>query len=262
MVADFLLRKQPEADQKTGDRLAYALIAENGYEELDHFPVLDGSWPTISPALPVFLAGPNERLQTACSALGRFLDFTDRWNKWLALSLEAETKAVAVHDFSNAGWRAINNGWLPRLRGQPTEVLACADRAAAHWREAKSRTRERAIAIGLRGSRHLLAEDEPAAIVTDRDAVELDQTLGRERVELAISLSGLADVEQLSSDFTAAERDFRESLWIAKVVRHPEGVAEMTGALANLALEREDWRGAEKLTREALLLSERLAAKS
>ena len=72
MVADFLRRKRPEVVAETGDRLekrAYALIVENGYEKHDRFPVLDAAWPTVAPALPLFLAGPNDRLQTVCDAL-------------------------------------------------------------------------------------------------------------------------------------------------------------------------------------------------
>ena len=72
MVADFLRRKRPEVVAETGNRLeerAYALIVENGYEKHDRFPVLDANWPTVAPALPLFLAGPNPRLQTVCDAL-------------------------------------------------------------------------------------------------------------------------------------------------------------------------------------------------
>ena len=69
MVAEFLRRKRPEVVAETGNRLenrAYALIIENGYEKHDRFPVLDAAWPTVAPALPLFLAGPNDRLQTVC----------------------------------------------------------------------------------------------------------------------------------------------------------------------------------------------------
>jgi hypothetical protein len=82
MVADFLRRKRPEVVVETGSRLeqrAYALIVENGYDKHDRFPVLDAAWPTVAPALPLFLAGPNERLQTVCNALANFLHFTGRW---------------------------------------------------------------------------------------------------------------------------------------------------------------------------------------
>ncbi|MGH8471273.1 MAG: hypothetical protein ACREVJ_02190, partial [Gammaproteobacteria bacterium] len=64
MVADSLRRSRPEVVAETGSRLeqrAYALIVENGYDKHDRFPVLDANWPAVAPALPLFLAGPNER---------------------------------------------------------------------------------------------------------------------------------------------------------------------------------------------------------
>ena len=75
LVADFLRKKKPEVVAETGDRLekrAYALVVENGYEQHDRFPVLDAAWPTVAAALPRFLAGPNDRLQTVCEALDTF----------------------------------------------------------------------------------------------------------------------------------------------------------------------------------------------
>jgi hypothetical protein len=45
---------------------------------------------------------------------------------------------------------------------------------------------------------------------------------------------------------------------VARAVGYPEGVAHVTGNLAALALDREDWPGAETLAREALALSEEL----
>jgi tetratricopeptide (TPR) repeat protein len=64
--------------------------------------------------------------------------------------------------------------------------------------------------------------------------------------------------EMASGDFDAAERDYREALSIAVGANNREGVAAYTGNLAELALERIDWPGAEALAREALSLAERL----
>ena len=156
MVADFLRRKRPEVVAETGSRLeqrAYALIVENGYSKHDRFPVLDAAWPTVAPALPLFLAGPNPRLQTVCDALDDFLNFTGRWDEWLSLEQQAEAKAVAGGDHDNAGWRAFQAGYVHYLREQADAVLNCADRAAAHWQIAQAGARERAIAIRLRGHR-------------------------------------------------------------------------------------------------------------
>ncbi|MBV9926428.1 MAG: tetratricopeptide repeat protein [Acidobacteria bacterium] len=264
LVADFLRRRKPEVVAETGDRLekrAFALVVENGYQKHDNFCVLDAAWPTLAAALSRFLAGPNNRLQTVCNALVRFLDFTGRWDERLAFSRDAEVKAVAAKDFLNAGWRAFNAGYVQHLRGQSAEVLACADRAEAHWREAKAGTRERATAIRLRGIGHELAEDYSAAIAAYREAVELRRALNPESDDLAISLNDLAGAEQRTGNLDAAERYYREALRIAGVIHDREGIAIYTSNLAELALTREDWPGAEALACDALTLSDTLGRK-
>ena len=261
MVADFLRHKRPEVVNETSDRLerqAYALVVENGYDQHDRFHVLDAAWPTVAAALPRFIVGESERLQTVCGALATFFHFTGRWDEWLALSRDVESRAAAAGNFNDAGWRAYNAGFVHNLRGQSAEVLAWADRAEAHWREAKASARERATAISLRGFGHKLANDYSAAAVAFREAVELDSTLGRENVNVAIDLNDLAGAERSDRQFEAAERDYREALRIASAVDYQEGVAYMTGNLAGLALDREDWPGAETLAREALRLSEKV----
>ncbi|HZI19714.1 MAG TPA: tetratricopeptide repeat protein [Pyrinomonadaceae bacterium] len=264
LVADFLRRRKPEVVAKTGDRLekqAYAWVVENGFQEYDNFPVLDAAWPTVAAALPRFLAGANDRLQTVCNALRDFLNFTGRWDEWLALSQDAEDKAVAVKNFQEAGWRAFDAGWVYYLYGQSAELFACADRAEAHWRDAQAGARERATAIRFRGIGHQLIRDYHAAIAAYREAVELWRTLSPESVDVAIVLNDLADVEQHSGDLEDAERDYREALRIARATNYREGIATYTGNLAELALIRKDWSGAETLAREALALAEKVGRK-
>lgn len=264
LVAAFLRRARPEAVRAAGDRLtgrAYALAVEDGYAKHDHFPVLEAAWPTVAAALPLFLQGSNDPLQTVCYALGTFLDFSGHWDERLSLSLQAEGRAVAAKDFDNAGWRAYDAGWIHYLRGQSEEVLACAERASAYWREAKAGARERAYALRLRGTGYQLAKDYPAAITAYDEAVELWRSLSRESEDVAMGLNDRADVEYLAGDLAGAERDHREALRIAKALGDSEGVAAFTGNLAQLALNRKDWAAAEALASEALALAEKLGRK-
>jgi tetratricopeptide (TPR) repeat protein len=261
LVADFLRKKKPEAVGETGDRLekrAYALVVENGYQQHDRFPVLDAEWPTVAAALPRFLAGPNDRLQRVCNALTFFLEFTGRWDEWLALSRAAERRAVADGDFLYAGWRACHAGMVHHLRHQSAEVRTWADAAEAHWREAQAGARERALAILMRGHGHYLAKDYPAAIAAYRESLDLHRSLERESMDVALSLNVLANAECDSGDFDAADRDYREALRIAKVLDYGQGVATYTGNLAAMALDRQDWFSAEAFAREALPLSEKI----
>jgi tetratricopeptide (TPR) repeat protein len=260
LVADFLRKAKPEIVTETGDRLekrAYALMVENGYESYDRFPVLDAAWPTVVAALPRFLAGDNQRLQAVCSALSTFLEFTGHWDEKLALSRDAENRAVAAGDFYSAGWRAHEVGWCHYLRGQSPEVLACADRAGRRWREAKVGAHEQAEAIRLRGIGYELAKDYQTAIAAYREAIQLHRALGGESSSVANDLSSLAEAEMKSGDREAAERDYREALRIYRAFRK-QGVTSCLGHLAELALQRQDWTGAENLAREALHLSEKI----
>ena len=259
MVAQFLRKSLPKVVKETGDRLerrAYALIIENGYQKHDRFPVLEAAWPSIAPALSLFLAGDNARLQTACSALAKFLEFQGCWDEWLALSKKAESKAVAAADHDNAGWRAYQAGMIHVFHQQADAVLTCVGRASAHWDRAQAGVRERASAIILRGSGHQLKKDYPAAIAAYRESLELYRSLGAESEDVAIGLSALAAVEQLSGDLAAAESHFCEALRAARAVGSPEGVALLTGNLAELSLDRKNWPAAETLAREALRLAE------
>jgi tetratricopeptide (TPR) repeat protein len=261
MVADFLRRRKPEVVEETGDRLekqAYSLVVENGYQEYDNFPVLDVAWPTIAAALSRFLAGPNDRLQKVCGAFQRFLDFTGRWDEWLALSRDAEAKAVTAKDFRNACKRAYDIGWILTLRGQSAEVLACAARAEDYWRKGKGNTNERAAVIRLRGAGHELAGDYPAAILAYREAAALHRTVSLESNNVASVLNSLAAAEHHSGDLDAAERDYQEALRVVQAIGNREGIAICISNLASVALEREDLRRAEALTLEALTLAENI----
>ncbi len=261
MVADFLRKKKPEVVAETGDRLeqrAYDLIVENGYKKHDRFPVLDAAWPSVAPALPLFLVGPNPRLQTVCDALWRFLDFSGRWDEWLALSGQAEGKAVTAKDFLSAGWRAYDIGWVHCLRGQSTEVLRYADRAATYYGKAPAGARESAFVMRLRGVGFRLAKNYSSAIDAFRQAVELRRSLDKATSDVPIALNDLANAEKESGDLDSAEIHYREALDMAKTVGYEQGVASYTGHLADVALRREQWPYAEKLAREALTLGEKV----
>src|SRR5206468_2672898 len=132
-----------------------------------------------------------------------------RWDEWLALSRDAEKRAVATEDFYNAGWRAYVGGMLHFLRGQSTEVLTSADRAEAHWRESEAGPHEKAAAIRLRGQAYTLAKDYSPAVVAFREAAELDRSLGRETEDVADALNDLAIVKRLTGDLDGAEHDYR-----------------------------------------------------
>ncbi len=261
MVAEFLRRKRPEVVAQTGSRLeerAVELIVANGYEKHDRFPVLDAAWPMVAIAFPFFVAGPNSRLQTVCSTLTIFLEFTGRWDEWLSLSQQGETRAVAANDYIKAGWRAYQAGMVHKLRQQAEAVLACANRAMAHWEAAEAGPRERAIAMHLRGHGYRLKKDYSAAVAAYQEALDLDRALSPGSKDVAIDLGSLASAERARGNYAQAERDYREALRMARVIGDVEGVAISTSNLAGLAVDRKNWREAELLAAEALTLAQSL----
>jgi tetratricopeptide (TPR) repeat protein len=184
------------------------------------------------------------------------LQYCGRWDEWLSLEQQAEARALAANDFDSAGWRVHRAGWVYSLRGQAADVLACAAQCEAHWHTANAGTRQQAMAIRLRGLGFRLEQNYTAALAAYRQALTMDRSLSPESEDVASGLNDLAEVERLSGDHAAAERDYREALRIAKKVDDREGVAVYTGNLAELALGREDWATTETLARQALELSE------
>lgn len=260
MVADFLRRRRSEVIAETGKRLeerAYALVVENGYNRHECFPMLDRGWPAVQPALSLFLAGTNERLQTVCDALDIFLNFTGRWDEWLLLSLRAETKALAANDQANAGWRVYSAAWVHHLRNQADDVLICAERAATHWK-VQGDSRERALAMRLRGIGHKSKEDYEQAIAAFDEALRIHRVLSPLSEDVSTSLNDLGETKRMSGQLAAAETDYNEALHIAQEINDTEGVANITGNLALLALQRENWALAERQARNALSLFERM----
>jgi tetratricopeptide (TPR) repeat protein len=261
MVAEFLRRKRPEVVKETGDRLekrALALIVENGSDRFDRFQLLEAAWPEIASALPLFLSGDNARLQSVCSELSNFLDYSGRWDEWSSLEAQAETKAVEAGLYLSAGWRAYALGHIYVMRLQGDAVLVCAKRAEKHWLIAKAGVRERATAIRLLGIGYRIRKDYAAAIAALRQGLDLFRGLEAKSIDVALVLNDIAGIEADAGDLTAAESDLREALRVAHALKHLSGVANFTCNLARLALQRAEWSEAESLARDALLLSEQV----
>ena len=259
MVADFLRKKRPEVVEETGDRLeqrAYALIIENGYQQHSRFPILEAAWPSIAPALPIFISSDNQRLQTVCDALDVFLENEGRWDEQLTLYEKAAAKAVAAADYDKAGLRSFDVGWIHFQRQEADAVLAWAERVAANWNQAHAGARERAKATRLRGHGYFLKKEYPAALAAYYEALDLDCSFAAESFEVAIDLNSISVAEKANGDHASAEKYCREALRVARAVGDADSMATYIGNLADLALDREDWPGAETHAREALPTSE------
>lgn len=260
LTAKFIKTRRPEAVTQTGNALTqrtYAIALQyGGNNNYEGFRTLDAEWEFISAALPRLLTGDNDRLQMICNQLPQFFDFTGRWDERLWFYEQAEARALTAEDKENAGWQAYRAGYTYYLRNQPAAVLACAARASEHWQD--STPFNKANAIRLRGIGHNLNKDYPAAIAADREALEIYRSISPERRDVSIALDDLASAEKANNDYPAAERDYREALRIAKIIKDNERVAVITGNLAALALDRQQWAEAESIAREALALDEKV----
>lgn len=262
LAAAFLRRKRPDVIANTGQRIANRAdtsAVENGYDNFERFPILQSEWPAIAAALPLFMAGDNDRLQKVCTALDTFLHFSGRWDEQLAVSEFAEERALTAGDFYSAGWRAFDAGWIYYLRGTSQRVLACATRCAAHWQSApQAGSREAAFASRLRGIGYELEQNYAAATEAYQAALELYRAAGVEGAEIATTLSSLGDVAHAQENYSAAESYYSEALQTAQTADDWENLTTITGNLAILAVDREDWTAAEKLAREALQFAEKV----
>ncbi len=259
MVAEFLRRNRSELVCETGIRLeqrAYDLVVENGGLKYDRFSALDAAWPTVAAALPLFVRGPNDRLQSLCIWIVHYLKFTGRWDEWLALEQQAEDRAVAASDYENAVWRAYQIGMIHHSRYQASEVLACADRAKAYSKTGNVGVQEKGVTIQLRGMAHRMKGEYPAAITAYREALDLARSLSAESADVAGALNEIADAEVGSGDYEAAERNYTEALQVALKIGYGEGMVVYMLNLVRLSAIRNDWKAAEILAREALPISE------
>lgn len=257
LTASFLRRRRPETVMASGNRLSdqiYALVQENGYDNHDRFPMLESEWPCIEAALPLFVQGDYSQLSTVCDALYYFLTFSGRWGDLISLNLRSEERALANNDLYNAGWRAHQAGYVYSLRGQASEVLACAERVARYWEHADAY--EQSSILWLRGWGYRLQKRYDAALTAYQAALMLDRTRAPDSIDMVIDLNSVAEIERLSGDYSSAERDYHEALRIANLVNYRDGIAFVIGNLAALALDRQDWLKARELAQQSLVLSE------
>lgn len=265
LAGAFLRRTRPEAVAQAEDRFTdrvYALVLENGDENYERFSVLESEWPAIEAALPLFIQGENQRLQDLCDALGDFLTFSGRWDDCLSVSRSAEERAIAARDFYNAGWRAYDSGWIAHLRSRSDDILDCVDRSAAHWANApEAGAHEKAVGLSLLSLWHKSREDLPAAIGAINEALDLWRAISPNIKNIGNALNSLAGLARRQGDLDVAAQHYDEALRIHKGVSNRQGVATVTGNLAELALDREEWAKAETLAREALDLSKGVGRK-
>ena len=253
LLAKLLRREKQDIVAQLGAQLAdyaYDLIDSIDREDYPKFDRLDQQWPVIAAALPLLLAGDNDRLQGVCYKLGSFLGSSGRWDERLSLSVQAEEKAVAAGDLWHAGWQAYNAGVVCFRRGQAEGILECAKRVDVHW--AGMGPREKAYAVRLRGWWYRLNRQYSESAAAFGEALRYLREISPENLDVVFLLNSVGHVECRAGDYDIAERDYAEALRISQKHQFELQIAESTGNLAEVALLRGDWLGAERLALEAL----------
>jgi len=270
LVAQFLRRKSPQVVEQAGQTLedyAFQLVMDYGHLNFDRYPHLEARWAIVEAALPLFLIGPNQRLQTICDALHVFLEFTGHWDEWLSLNEKAEARAVEEGDLFEAGWRALQSGRVYRLQRREKEVLVCADRADQFWEETRkpgyrgektAGAREKGDVCTLRAKGLGMLREYPQAIACFEAALQTLEENHRASRDYTSALNGLADAERHSGNWQRAEELYAEALSIAREINSLNDIAAYTGNLAALAIDRQDPVVAEALARQALELAKKV----
>lgn len=255
LVRDLLRRKRPHEVAETGKwaaDVAYALAVQNGYQEFERFPVLEEGWPKIEAGLKAL---QGEKLQTACDALTGFLHCTGRWDESIALNRHAEEDAVGREDHWKAGWRACQEAHVMFRRGNAAGVRTATDRAFGHWQHVRMSHYELGILSRRRGMEYELRGDHAAALEAYGKALDLWRRLSLESDDVSRVLNDIAGIKRKLGQLDAADRDFQEALQMARKANFREGIANTTGNLAEVALDRGHWNRAEMLAMEACTLS-------
>lgn len=258
LAARLLRRSAPQAISKAAERLAAegaTMAVKLGFLNNAPFTDLESVWPVVEAALPLLLAGDNTLAQKVCSALDLFFDFSGRWDQWLSLSQEAESKALAVGDWKYAAWRASKTGFAYLRRGDAEGVLAAAQRCGEYADRFGDQVGEaRLNDLRLRGIGYLLRKDYTAARAAAEAGVRLDfSTFPEDRRALAFEL--LISVCQAAGDLDAAEDALRETLRISETIGYRDCIASCGTWRATLSLDRGDWPAAEQQAKEALELA-------
>lgn len=264
MVADFLRRMRPEVIRQTNLRLvdrAAWIITVNGWQKLERFPELDREWPTLSPALPLLIDGPDERLQRICAALSRYIQSRGHLDEWLSLCTQAEKHAVEAGNYKEAGWRAYQAGYVHFQRRQVVELQECIDHVASHWGRPDTPLREQAASYRLRGLLHRLKGEFPQAIDAFEKALAMDRQVKPESRDMEKDLSNLAKTYSSAGDSETAEIYRNERHRVAAAVEEAQESAIKAGEDAATARQHHDWPKAEHYSRQGLCLSTALDRK-
>lgn len=218
---------------------AYFIVLQNGGENnYDGFKILDLEWKSITSAISMLILERSDRLQLLHKSIYQYLYFSGRWDEWMILNRELESRARASDEFYDAGRVVYQMGMIYFLQNCPVQILECADQVEIYW---KNTGKKEKAAIGqLRGAGYRLLNNPYAAIETLSEVLLLRRSTNNNNLEVAVTLNDLASSEREIGNMAAAENHLREAIRIGRRKKHLETIALSTCNMARVLLEQKN----------------------
>ena len=183
------------------------------------------------------------------------LFFLGRWDELVQLATHAFEAMQALREWSKAGWRAYQVGWIYGLNGRnlPEQALLWADRCEEAWARGGSKY-EQAVAKRVRG---MVAEQENQIDLAEKLYLEAQATFSELNYNdgVASMLASLGGLEYLRQNYDRAEGYFRQALALDESNNSKEGLAVRSGNLGLIALRKKQWEDARKWYEKELHLA-------
>jgi tetratricopeptide (TPR) repeat protein/pimeloyl-ACP methyl ester carboxylesterase len=258
MVAAFFRKRQPSIIVQTVkrlQRLAFETLEKNGGRNYSRFHIIEETWPVVGAALAPFSDGSNEELQSVCSNIYAFLNFSGRWDELQKLNERAERKAESAGDHESAGFRAYQLGLIHYRRHDVPMAIACSFRAEAHWRNVPEFVIGACLPSHLRGLAYRTEGNYDLSIAELDKAILQTPTQYAESREMAIFMADRGDTKRLAGALSEAEADLREGLRIALTAGDDQVTLGTMIRLTQALIAQGDFKNAETFAHEALSLS-------
>ncbi|MBI4675541.1 MAG: tetratricopeptide repeat protein [Chloroflexi bacterium] len=191
-------------------------------------------------------------LNDLVSASGQFLWFGGRWDEVIDFNGRAYEVALAIQDWSGAGWHARDVFWINYNRSQTNDAKLWADRCTAVWTRGGD-SYEQAVSFEIQGAIARQSDEDEKAIKFYNDALAIYKDLGWEKDVANVSIR-LGNLALKREDYDAAERYQGEALEVAQRTGDKESQAICAGNLGLVSRRRMQWEVARKWYEKALAL--------
>ena len=195
-------------------------------------------------------------LNDLADALREFIWFGGRWDECVQLNARAYDAAIALKDWSTAGWRAHDVAWIHFNCGRKREYSLWVERCTKAWARGGSRL-EHAFASRMIGLVARQREDYHAAEQLLQESLTTFRELGND-IWIAIALNSLGGIARARKDYTAAKKYYLEAMELDEKSGNKEGTANRCTNLGWVALYQEQFSEAHNRFEQAIPLAHKV----